>query len=214
METTLYFVRHGETDWNAEKRMQGQWESTLTERGRGHAEANAALVAALGVDALYASPLQRTRESAAPLAAMTGLSPAFDDRLKEWDAGDWSGVLYAEIPGRWPVEWAAWRADMWRVRAPGGENLEDLTDRGGAFLDEMLTREAGRRAAIVSHGFIGRAMIARLAGLAPDDALKLHTANDVVFRLRGGGDDWRCDRFEAGRGPADGLFADEAGGLA
>ena len=214
---TVFFIRHGETDWNAERRMQGQREADLTARGREQAETNARAAAALGVDAIYASPLRRARQSAEPLARRAGLDIVCDDRLKEWRAGDWSGCLYTEIPARWPAEWAAWRADMWTYRPPGAENFEDLLARGGAFLDDLLKTDGC--AAVVSHGFIGRAMMSMLAGLEPRAAMRLNTANAVFFRFRrvegsrerGRFGDWTADRFEAGAGPLAGLF--EEGGF-
>ena len=202
---TLYFIRHGETDWNAERRMQGQRESDLTARGREQAEGNAEAAAALGVDAIYASPLRRARHSAEALSRRTGLAIAFDDRLKEWSAVDWSGFLYEEIPAQWPQEWATWRADMWSYRPPGAENFEDLVNRGTAFLDDILDTDAPA-IAVVSHGFIGRAMMSVLAGMAPADAMRLKTANDVFFRFRRSGDTWIADRFENGEGPLRGLY--------
>ena len=185
--------------------MQGQRESNLTEHGRAQAEQNAEAAATLGVEAIYASPLRRTRQSAKALADRTSLSITFDDRLKEWDAGEWSGYLYEEVIEKWPEEWAAWRADMWNYRPPGCENFEDLARRGGAFLKDIQTTEADK-IAIVSHGFIGRAMMAALAGLTPEDALRLKTANDIVFRFRQTPNGWRADRFERNEGPLDGLF--------
>ena len=209
MPKTIYFIRHGETDWNAERRMQGQWESDLTAQGRRQAEQNAETAARLGVDAVYASPLRRARHSAEALSRRAGLDIAFDDRLKEWDAGAWSGFLYEEVQAQWPEEWAAWRADMWGYRPPGCENFEDLVKRGGAFLDDVLSTDV-EKTAVVSHGFIGRAMMSVLARLAPDDAMRLRTANDVFFRFRLMGETWEADRFEAGTGPLPGLFADAA----
>lgn len=208
MSKIIYFIRHGETNWNAERRMQGQWESDLTERGRQQADKNAETVANLGVDAIYASPLRRARHSAEALSQRTDHDLIFDDRLKEWNAGDWSGHLYAEVVEKWPEEWTAWRADMWNYRPPGCENFQDLARRGGDFLNDILVTEH-QRIAVVSHGFIGRAMMLVLAKLQPDDALRLHTANDAVFRFKGAKDNWETDRFEAGVGPIPGLFKDE-----
>lgn len=208
MPRTIYFVRHGETHWNVERRMQGQWEADLTTRGLQQAEQNAETLAKLGVDAIFASPLRRARDSAQALSRQTRLAVTFDDRLKEWNAGDWSGNLYDAVQEKWPAEWAAWRMDMWGYRPPGAENFEDLANRGGAFLEDILETDF-EDIAVVSHGFIGRAMMLKLARLAPSEALRLHTANDVFFRFQRHGDDWKTDRFEAGQGPFPGLFEDE-----
>lgn len=190
---TLYFVRHGQTDWNAEGRVQGRLESTLTPEGEAQARRVAKRVAELGVDAIVASTLRRARQSAAILAEVTGLVPRHDDRLVEWDAGDWSGRLYADIPTAWPSEWAAWTADPWTVPSPGGETFADLVTRGRPALDEVLASPAARTA-IVSHGFLGRAVLGDLLGLGPDVA-RLHQPNDSFFRCREDAGGWVGERF-------------------
>lgn len=188
--------------------MQGQMNAQLTDTGREQAEVNAALVAALGVDRIFASPLDRCRASVVPLASKTGLEPVFDDRLMEWNSGDWSGHLYTDLHEKWAEEFDAWRADMWDVRAPGGENFVDLQDRGGAFLDEHVLGHEGTTA-IVSHGFIGRAMIALILDLPPSEALEIRQYNDVVFSLAGGRDAWQAEHYRAGEGPFPGLSVGE-----
>ena len=134
---TWYLVRHGETEWNAASRMQGQLDSRLTPRGREHATGAARLLARLGVDSVMASPLGRVRETIAIMMAELSLTAVFDDRLKEWSAGAWSGELYADIGDKWPAEWAAWEADRYNARSPGGENFVDLVDRARAFLADV-----------------------------------------------------------------------------
>lgn len=203
---TLYFVRHGQTDWNAEGRVQGRLESDLTPKGEAQARATAERVAAFGVDAIVASPLRRARQSAEILADVTGLPVRYDERLVEWDAGEWSGHLYAELVERWPHEWGAWTDDPWTVAAPGGETFEDLVTRGRPALDEVLASDVARTA-LVFHGFIGRALLADLIGLSRDHAVRLNAPNDAFFRcwevgpdhhetLGIGGTGWACERVE------------------
>ena len=214
MTRTLFFIRHGQTEWNAQRRIQGQWESDLTELGRAQAEQTASAVASLGVDAIYASPLRRARDAALALSKAAGLPAAFDDRLKEWSAGDWSGHLYTDVAERWPKEWAAWRNNTWIYRPPNAENFEDLMRRGGAFLTDI----AGLRkssVAIVSHGFITRAMLTFLLSLSPEEGLRIETSNDVFFRLRQEATGWRAERCKAGAAPVSGLISgEEASSLA
>ena len=110
--TTWYLVRHGETEWNAVSRMQGQLDSRrLTPLGRQHAKGSRE-------SAGHARRRCRLRLAARPrsktlaiIHEQIDLPAAFDDRLKEWSAGDWSGELYSEVPGKWPGESAAWQAD-------------------------------------------------------------------------------------------------------
>ena len=123
MTRTWYLVRHGETEWNAAARMQGRLDSGLTPLGREHAKCSGQLLARLGVDAIFASPLGRVRETLAIAAQDLPLPVVFDDRLEEWSGGGWSGEFHADLPVKWPVEWAAWVTDRYHCRSPGGENF-------------------------------------------------------------------------------------------
>jgi len=194
---TLYLIRHGQTAWNVERRIQGQQDAELTELGRQQAEANAALVASFQPEALFVSPLGRTRASAAPLIQKTGLTPQFDDRLMEWNAGDWQGFLRTEAAERWPLQWNDWQADKWSVRAPGGENFTDMRERGASFLEDLKGINA-KTIAIVTHGFIGRAMISTLISMSRQRALEFPTPNDRVHRLSRRGDVWLLSYREPG----------------
>src|SRR5262245_4871153 len=179
---TWYLVRHGETEWNAEGRMQGRLDSRLSARGREQAARTGAVLGRLGVDHLFASPLGRVRETLALFAPHVMLEPVFDDRLVEWSAGDWSGRLYREIKEETPDDYAAWQADLYNVRSPGGENFADLAARAAAFFDDAM-HGPHERIAIVGHGFMNRALAARLLGLSPEDTLAIRQDNDTIFRV-------------------------------
>lgn len=203
----IYFVRHGRTEWNAIRRMQGQWNSDLDDLGREQAEVNGRWLAGLGIEALFASPLDRTRQTAEIINRHLELPIVFDDRLKEWDCGDWSGWLYAEIEERWPQEWQAWRADLFEYRAPNAENYPDMIARSAPFLDELRAHDAGT-IAVVSHGMIGKAMISTLLGLDAEQTLAFHQPNDRVFRIDLGSEGQaRAVHFDRGEGPREGLDA-------
>ena len=206
MSRVLYFVRHGETEWNRIKRMQGQWNSNLNALGQSQADENGRLLAGLGVDAIYCSPLDRTRQTAEIVTRHLDLPVIYDDRLKEWDSGDWSGHMYADIPGEWPSEWEAWHADRFHYRVPGGENYPDMFARARPFLEGVLATE-DERIAIISHGMIGRVMISILMAFDEAETLAFGQANDVVFRISMGGERPEAAHFKAGKGPFDGLQA-------
>jgi broad specificity phosphatase PhoE len=201
---TWYLVRHGETEWNATARMQGQLDSRLTGVGREHARVSGRLLARLGVDTLYASPLGRVRETLAIVAEHVTVSPVFDDRLMEWSGGLWSGELYADLPARWPDDWAAWTADRYNHRAPGGENFVDLAERARSFLT-AASRAPGERVAVVAHGFLNRALAQVLLRLSPVETLQIHQANDIVVRIVLTDGVPSVDHFVGGDGPAPGL---------
>jgi probable phosphoglycerate mutase len=160
--STIYFIRHGETDWNAEARLQGQRDVPLNDRGRVQAEAAAAQLAALVPDpvALHyvASPLGRTRETMERLRAALGLDAAayqVDDRLKELTFGGWEGLTWKEVRARDPRGAAARERDKWGFVPPGGESYADLLQRIAPVFDAMVSDTV-----VVSHGGVARAALA------------------------------------------------------
>lgn len=184
--------------------MQGQLDSGLTPLGREHALSSARLLARLGVDTAFASPLGRVRETVAIIQAELPVAVTFDDRLKEWSAGDWSGELHADIPLRWPDEWAAWEADRFSYRSPGGENFEDMKARGRAFLEDAAA-VSGDRVAIIAHGFLNRALASVLLSLSVTETLDIRQPNDTVIRVVETSDGPIVDHFRSGAGPHAGL---------
>ncbi len=200
----LYFVRHGQTEWNAIARMQGQWNSNLNELGRAQADVNGQLLSKLNIETIYASPLDRTRQTAAIVNKHLNLPITYDDRIMEWDCGDWSGELYADVAVKWKAEWDQWQADRFNYRGPNCENYPDMFERAAPFLEEVKTSEASR-IAIVSHGMISRVMMAHLLGFDAQQTLDIHVANDTVFQLNIDADDVSAFHYIAGKGPHPGM---------
>ena len=179
----LYFVRHGQTEWNAISRMQGQMNSVLTPLGREQADSHARLLASLEIQAIFASPLERARQTAEIIRRSVDADVRYDARIKEWDCGDWSGYLYEEVKRKWPDEWAALQADRFNYRGPRCENYPDMIERATPFVQEMM-RGPADNVAIVSHGMIGRVMIGILMGFDEAEMLGFAHPNDVVYRVR------------------------------
>ncbi len=201
---TWYLVRHGQTEWNAEKRMQGQWDSRLSELGRRHADDNGRWLATLGIEHAWASPLGRVRETVAIVNKHFAIEPVWDNRLKEWSSGDWSGELYADIQKHRADEWKAWDDDRYNVRPPGGENFHDLAARASSFIADARNHPA-TTVALFAHGFILRNVAACLLDLSQQDVLDIRQTNDVVFRITETEEGASASHFIAGEGPHDGL---------
>ena len=203
---TIYFVRHGQTEWNATARMQGQQDSDLNDVGRRQAEEHGRLLARVGVDALYVSPLNRARQTLTIVQRFVALDARADERIKEWDCGLWSGLLRADVRKRWPSEWAALENDPYYYRGPGCENYPDMIARSKPFVEEVVTSPA-RRIAVISHGMIGRVMVGTLMGFGESEMLDFKQPNDVVYRVRlpFAGNSPRLDYYESGDGPIDGV---------
>jgi probable phosphoglycerate mutase len=184
--------------------MQGQLESDLTARGREQSEVNAHVLAELGIEALYSSPLGRARQSAAIINRLLALPIRYDARIKEWDCGDWSGELYTDVQTKWADEWAAYQADRFYYRGPNCENYPDMIARIHPFLEELLG-DSATSIAVVSHGMIGRVMVSTLLGYDANAMLSFHQPNDVLYRVTLTDDRSAVDHFAAGAGPYPGV---------
>jgi broad specificity phosphatase PhoE len=140
----ILVVRHGQSTWNADGRWQGQADPPLSELGIAQAEAAARAVD--GVDVIWASDLERARHTASVLAATRGLEVVADARLREREAGEWTGLTRAEIEERYPGALAE------RRRPPGFEADGVLVVRALDALQELAAALAGRTAIAVTHG--------------------------------------------------------------
>ena len=125
----LILVRHGETDWNAQRRYQGQSDVPLNDAGQRQAAALAQRLEGVDISAIYSSDLRRARQTATAIASLHPLPVRDEPRLKEISFGRWEGLTYGEIQERWPEEMAAWFADPIRVTPPGGERLAQVAER-------------------------------------------------------------------------------------
>lgn len=147
----LYCVRHGESQYNAEKRIQGQTNVGLSSLGRRQAEAVATALAGFPIEAVFSSPLARAFDTAGPIARRHGLSVQTDDRLKEIHAGIFQGLLWSEIEKSHPQEAKRWIAQEPDFQIPAGESRRALMARGKAALETI--RETGQRqVVVVAHG--------------------------------------------------------------
>ena len=141
----LYLVRHGETEWNRQRRMQGRLDSPLTPEGRAHARMNGQLLARETVGQMIVSPLGRTRETAELILEGCDIPVTYDARLVERHCGEWEGLTIDEIADQYPDEWAARSLDPFHHRPPAGENLPDMLLRiapaapGGGGVGGFLT---------------------------------------------------------------------------
>jgi broad specificity phosphatase PhoE len=150
----LFLVRHGESTYNAEGRLQGQADPPLTPRGRAEAEALAQVLDGVAPARAIASDLVRARETAALLGHPDAPT---DPRLREIDVGEWSGRPISDFPsGSEP----SWRGGP--LVPPGGEAWEELVARVGAALDDLLA--AGGPWLVVAHGGVVRAAVTYLTG--------------------------------------------------
>jgi probable phosphoglycerate mutase len=161
--TRLIIWRHGNTDWNAGHRVQGQTDVPLNDLGRQQAADAAELLVRFSPDAIMSSDLRRAADTAAALSAVTGRPVELDERLRERYFGDWQGLTMAEVAETRPQEYTRWQAG----ESVGGdvETLDDLGKRvAEAFLAAADLAPPGGAVVVATHGAAARQGIGHLLG--------------------------------------------------
>ena len=191
-DITLYLIRHGETDWNRDRRYQGQRDIPLNEKGRAQARRNGealrALLPGIAKAEFIASPLGRARETMETVRASLGLAPKeyfLDDRLRELNSGHWEGRLQADLPKLDPEGLAERALDPFHWRPEGGESYADLLVRVIDWLGSI-----DRDTVAASHGGVSRCLRAHVLGLDPATIPDLEIPQDRVLVLSNGTMRW------------------------
>ncbi|MFN8033038.1 MAG: histidine phosphatase family protein [Mycobacterium sp.] len=208
----LVMLRHGQTEYNADSRMQGQLDSQLTDLGRAQAVAAAEVLAKRQPLLIVSSDLHRAYDTAVTLGERTGLVVHVDTRLRETHLGEWQGLTHGQVDANAPGARLAWRDDA--TWAPhGGESRIDVADRSVPLVSEIVAaehewglEEPDRPVVLVAHGGLIAALCAALLDLPVDNwpvlggmgnaswaQLSAHGAGDAAFAdLR-----WRLDVWNA-----------------
>lgn len=173
----LYCVRHGESVYNAERRIQGQSNVPLSPLGQKQSQAVAAALARLRIDAVYASPLSRALETAQIVANALELEVHVDERLQEINAGIFQDLRFDEIAERHPREAARWRAGDPDFVIPDGESRRDLMKRGLAAFEEIRSKEFAQVVVVAHGGILAAALKALLEIPAAQNPFNLYNAS-------------------------------------
>ncbi|MES4887758.1 histidine phosphatase family protein [Streptomyces sp. NPDC096012] len=194
--------RHGQTSWNVERRFQGSTDVELTETGIMQARRAARLLASLRPDAIVSSDLRRAADTAAELAALTGLDVIREEALRETYAGAWQGLTHDEIIARHRAEYVAWKRGE-PVRRGGGELETEVADRAApVVLAHAEKLPADGTLVVVSHGGTIRTTIGRLLDLEPRHWESLGGLSNCCWSVLGeGARGWRLLEHNAGTLP-------------
>jgi probable phosphoglycerate mutase len=165
--TRLYLVRHGATQLSAEDRFAGSIDVQLSDEGRAQAASLGARLNGERLDAIYSSPMSRTRDTAAVAAAACGLPLSLVDGLREIAHGHWEGLTRREVEERFADEYASWEADPFTFAPAGGESGAAVLARALAAIRQILDRHAGQRVLVVSHKATIRLALSSLLGFDP-----------------------------------------------
>ena len=175
--TTIYLARHGETRWNVEKRMQGQMDSPLTERGQEQARMlrnrlvseNALTDHENGIAMAFCSTLGRARETLEICLEGTGIPHKALSELDEICLGEWEGLTFSEVEKRWPEQFHNfWHRPSLYVPTANGESFQDVQKRMFRAFEKIYHNYPGKRVLVISHWIAIKTLLARLKGLDLD----------------------------------------------
>lgn len=150
--TRLCLVRHGETEWNAARRIQGQIDIGLNETGLRQAEAAGRWLKTAGIAALYSSDLKRARTTAEAIGRALGLVPVLLPEMRERRYGTFEGLTYDEAKAKYPAGYAAFEGRNADYNFENGESLHDMFQRVISRLKEIAAAHPGQNVVVVLHG--------------------------------------------------------------
>lgn len=195
----ILLIRHGETAWNAERRLQGYLDVPLNQHGQRQAEAMAAALADERLDAVFASDLQRARQTAQALANAHGLPVQTEPGLRERCYGAFEGLLYDEIAAHFPAAHAAWQARDIDARFPAGrhaaETLREFSQRALSVVERLAQSPGCRRIAIVTHGGVLESVYRSVRDIGHLPVRDFEIPNAGINRLVRDGASWRIDSW-------------------
>lgn len=187
MATRVIIVRHGQSSYNTEKRIQGRSDaSTLTEKGREDSRRVGEALSRLSFAAVYTSPLQRAKQTAEVILEMaTSPTLSTSDNLMEIDLPLWEGMLLAEVRNKFPEEYRLWQQQPQQLLMVVSEQVGtrehfpvlSLYEQARTFWQEILPRHQGETILIVGHNGINRALISTALGISPSRYHSLQQSN-------------------------------------
>lgn len=161
-------VRHGETDWNTEHRMQGRSDIPLNERGRKQASFAAKFLKDTPIDTIYTSPLSRARETAEIIRGERPIPVIPEEGLLEIDLGAWDGCTPEDLDEKFPGAYDIWRAHPEKARPEGGETFPAVQERAAAATERIAAENRGKTVLFVSHMGCLSTVLIRASGKSLD----------------------------------------------
>jgi len=181
--TRIVAIRHGETAWNVQTRIQGQLDIGLNAHGLQQAQRLARALAGEDLHAVYASDLQRAADTARAVAARAGLAVRIDAALRERGFGMFEGLTWAEVEQQHPEASRRWREREAGFGPPGGETLISFYERAVGALAAIAARHRGQYIAIVTHGGVLDALYRAASRIALDAPRTWQLGNASINRV-------------------------------
>jgi probable phosphoglycerate mutase len=192
-ETQLCIVRHGETAWNAEHRVQGQLDVPLNAIGHAQALAASRILGQEKFDAIYSSDLQRARQTAAPTAELLSLPVILDEALRERHYGIFERLTYADVQVKYPEDYARFAARDPDYAFRTGESLKDFSARSIAVISKIVRENQGKRVLVFTHGGVLDKLYRHVTGLPLSAERDFGIPNCGINRLSSKAGAWRME---------------------
>ena len=182
-DTTLILIRHGETLWNTQLRMQGSLDSDLTPKGELQIEALGKWMKEVSFDYLYCSDTTRARKTAESISKYTGYTLNFDERLREKNLGIFEGLTSAEARERYPETFKDFKTAGANFVIDQGESTQQLLDRALETIEEIRVRHPQKVVVLVTHGGVVRVLMKHVLGVSLEAPTQFLIDNTGMFRL-------------------------------
>jgi probable phosphoglycerate mutase len=182
-ETEIILIRHGETEWNSQKRMQGHSNSDLSEVGRGQIQALGELMKNVSFDYIYSSDSLRARQTAEAITQYSGHTLQFDQRIREKNLGVFEGLTSTEAKERHPKIYRLFKTAGANYVIDEGESTQQLLERALEFIEEIRLRHPKERVVMVTHGGVVRVLMKHALGLSIDAPTRFIIKNTGIFGL-------------------------------
>ena len=184
LSTRIIAIRHGETAWNVDTRIQGQLDIPLNEKGRWQAQRlGRALAASESASAIYCSDLLRAWDTAQPIAESMGMRSISTPGLRERGFGSFEGKTFVELEAAWPAETARWRQRDPDWAPPGGENLKDFCTRVLDTTNDLAAKHEGEQIVLVAHGGVLDVLYRNALGLELQATRTWELGNASINRM-------------------------------
>lgn len=179
----IYLVRHGETAWNAEGRIQGHGDSPLTSLGHQQAEAAAQALGGRNIEALYCSSLGRAQSTAGVIARHLGLELQPCSELWECGWGDWEGLRWKDLHQEFGPQMQKRQRDRYGFCPPGGESYGDAERRVRPFVEALRRAHPRGAVAVVAHAMVNRVLVRLLLGISCKEMLELQQDARPIYHV-------------------------------
>ena len=183
MTTHFILIRHGQTEWNRSERFRGHADIPLNDTGKAQAQKIAARLADEKIDALYASPLQRTLQTALPIAETHQLEIQKSDALIDLDVGALEGLTVDESRQAFPEVIEKWLNAPGHVKFPKGDSIKVVRTRNEKLLEELAAKHVGQTVALVSHRVVCHVILCLAMGLKLDALWNIKQDNGCINRF-------------------------------